>query len=506
MKKLLIASVCLWNFCIINAMDHMAIQNEIYDSSRALTSQEQQDMQMFASKIIKKHGIDEIRIIDAESLINSMYLPKNEKNHFLYLLRDGKQEEIDAEVIRFLDVCEFHDEPASQLASRMSFYAASNKFAKPYLLPINSSISIKDFITDSLLTGIHYSPIYRDVIIALIAKFRSIKPMSYDLYSHEYTELPSGSLFVTNNKKIKFFSNSSISGETIFSKNEIHMNINDKTIFYVISPMSSGKGQGVYIPNISTLFHEMGHLLSGSIGIVTNCNPFLDFSKSATMAIASEAFITERNIENMKYNFDVIDNYSYEQLSFIKSAYKELFGLTFSDDNTIKKFLKEAENSDVLCTWLAEFQDNSELMQIHGFFTHLYKGKTVFYLNKLSDAAAFISLQFPMRVDHIGTSLIIDENDVDSSSDSELKKSVTLNVNLDFYRMLAMAYGVNVYEYFRNIKNIQTLPISWIIPAKSLIYALGFMKEMNNKYHLVKICSPSQAGRIFGGKSRMRES
>ena len=415
----------------LNRSKKEELEQEVYDASRALTPNELKDVTPLMSMIAQKHGISDVRVIDAESLITSMHLPEPEKQRLLYLLKHGSQEEIDAEIHRFLDESEFSDIIISQSLMRYS--------------------NIRNDVTSALLWGAHYSPIYRDQILTLIAWSRVTEPALYDIEKYGLPTNPGH-----YQRKISF--NATLEGSNA-SYNNINMNFLEVVYLYGISLDTSSHVALFYDPNRKVIFHEIGHVISGNIGYIIDTE---ESSRQKTMDIAAESVIRRKDksmiAENMAFlrslPVDKIDQLREEvNLIFSKSGIRGL-QLEISDNTEFLETIERLYTSDSMFTNVALVQNTTELMQILGLFSHTHKGNHVLYINKLSDAAVNAFAKRPIRVDHDGETS--NENDPSNLKRSELfedimrrlKPAAKRELNLDFYKALISAFGMNASEYF----------------------------------------------------------
>ena len=85
------------------------LEEEIFGASRAPTAEEQWRLQKFLD-IARRHGVNEIRLIDANSLIRSMYFSEEnepKRQHLLNLLSCRSSASIDQEIDEFVEDSRF---------------------------------------------------------------------------------------------------------------------------------------------------------------------------------------------------------------------------------------------------------------------------------------------------------------------------------------------------------------------------------------------------------------
>lgn len=412
------------------------LEQEVYDSSRALTQDELKNVAPLMSMIAKKHGISDVRIIDAESLITSMHLPVQEKQQLLSLLKHGSQEEVDAEIQQFLNESEFLDITLPHSLIRYS--------------------NIRNDVANALFWGAHDSPVYRDQILTLIAWSRATEPALYDTSRYGLsTDL--------DYKKRRINFNATSEGSSA-GYNNINMNFSEVLYLNGISQDTCNHMDAFFSPNRRIIFHEIGHVISGNIGYVVDT---VAPSRQKTMDIASESIIRRKDESIVAENMAFLRSLPADEIEQLRKGISLIFSkmdirglsLETSDKAEFLEIIERLYTSDSLFSNVVLVQNTTELMQILGLFSHTYKGNHILYINKLSDATASAFAKQPIRVDH-GSE---DSNETDSSdvtvSDLEilglfknitgkLKPAVKEEVNLAFYKVLVSAFGLDANEYF----------------------------------------------------------
>lgn len=484
----------------LNRSKKEELEQEVYDASRALTPNELKDVTPLMSMIAQKHGISDVRIIDAESLITSMHLPEPEKQRLLYLLKHGSQEEIDAEIHRFLDESEFVDElppvpvftPPPLTDENGRRRAATFWLNIPYPTPFEAAtstsyaprstlrpIGIKDAIITTFLAGSRYSLVYRNQILALIAWSRANEPKLYDVKQYEWLiNLP-----LKNKRQISFYTTADGS---YASYRSIKMNFSDILFLYGIQLNGLSNVIPYHETNSGVAFHEIGHVTSMSIANASDV-PLSESFESKSMNIAAESVILERNEAAIAENMVMVHSLPVEKLSQIKeSVERRFFEGKSIDQAMLFNFLDALQRSDSLYV-RNSFNNPMELVQILGFFSYTYKEQNVFYLNALSDAAACAFSGRSLRVDHDGVSLQRANHDSPTENKILFLKTMgrvftSKKANLSFYRALVQAFGINPNEYFRTISSYSPYNDGWIIPTKTLSQALEFAYSMSSSF------------------------
>lgn len=151
---------------------------EIYRASRPLSLSEGENMKPLMA-LAEMHDIDEIRVFDAESLINSYYLSEEDRTHFLNLLKTESLEEVFQAIAGFVDES-FFDEESLRLTiqeiqqQRRVFPRTSAR--SPESIPfeaIRFPKNLKETIHGLLREAAAISPVYRNAIITLIARYKT---------------------------------------------------------------------------------------------------------------------------------------------------------------------------------------------------------------------------------------------------------------------------------------------------------------------------------------------
>lgn len=465
-----------------------SLEKEIYDSSRAPTLKEKNDLYEL-DQFTRRHDIDETRIIDAETLINAMIMPMNEKVRLLNLLHNGSQEEIDAEVDQFLKESDFTALNPSYPSIRL-FEAATSPF---YAMFTQSTANVPVFknsliyhIASILFAGSRHSKVYRDEILTLIAWSRATAPALYDISEKDYfDEDPNCRVAITPTpysakRKLNFWS---VDYGACACQNNVYINFAEKVFVGVIggiSPFPSRHGEAIYEVAAKTFFHEIGHIITMNIAHAIETSEVSAHSKS--MVIGSESRTVERSKDRIEQTLARFRQLPQPALDSVREALEKLLSMNVKNNDDLFNSVEMLLTSDAMLE-RAMMHDIAEMMQIRGIFAHKYNGRNVLYLNKLSDASANAFAMEPFRTNHLGISIGSEDLEDLSALNFLLKNLVDsikdVNINLSFYRALARAYGVDGKQYLNKVRYYSDqLNNHWILPHISLQYALCLMDEM----------------------------
>ena len=437
-----------------------AAGKEIHEASRNPNAEENQNLQAFKF-IAEKHGINEIRIIDAESLIKSMYLDKEEKDRLLKLLKDGTKEEVENEIEEFLSRSNFVEDSSSFSLTNRLFH-----FFKP-------KKSLYEKVKNSLIKGAEKSKIYRDEIITLIAWSKVKEPALYDTKVKQVAPY-----HIEEGRTVTFKAVKTGSG---FADQTINIDFSEELFLEGLSKDSQNH-LTVYYETADAMFHEIGHLISGNMAEATRV-PLQTYadpeSSDLAMEIAGESIKTVPNKKGIS-----IKRILGKSLRFFGKCVNFLSGGRIADFTKEKlmqyaavngmgdflpekkedrmKLFEKVQTSEALYTRTILFQNTTELLQILGFFTNNYDGKNILYLNKLSDCAQSAFLGTHIRTNHLGK----DKNKTGFSEGLKntfikpalfflSKGDSTKEINIDFYKALLQAYGADPDDYFKRLEENQ---------------------------------------------------
>lgn len=427
------------------------IEKEIYESSRNPNEKEIEDLQDLRL-IAEKHGVNEIRIIDAESLINALHLDESEKDRFQDLLKKGTQEEIENEIEDFIKNSKFNEEAD----------------------PSNEEGYLREHVKNVLVRGAKKSKIYRDETIAFIAWSKANEPALYDVKTCPY--------IMDSKKTYPYIMDSEWqnrsttfravkTGSQAFYKNiDLDLSENRPGNFYLYGLSENQPSHRLaYNEKIDSIFHEMGHVISGNMALATDVSLESYLNKQSSdiaMEIAGESIILQNENRSVKKGLQLLGNFADfctggRASDFIKEKFMKVLGLNSrivlpkERESKIKLFEKLG-SSDALYTRVFLFHRPVELMQIMGISSGIHNGQNVLYLNKLSDCANSVLTGNYIRVDHNGDKkdrnfLLRFDNCVVWPSLAYLIKG-GVGINLDFYKALIKAYGSDPDDYFKRLE------------------------------------------------------
>ncbi|MBO7642356.1 MAG: hypothetical protein J6S86_04315 [Alphaproteobacteria bacterium] len=420
------------------------IEKEIYESSRNPNEKEIEDLQDLRL-IAEKHGVNEIRIIDAESLINALHLDEREKDRFQDLLKKGTQEEIENEIEDFIKNSKFNEEAD----------------------PSNEEGYLREHVKNVLVRGAKKSKVHRDETIAFIAWSKANEPALYDVKTYPYIMDSEWQNRSTTFHAVK-------TGSRAFYKNiDLDLSENRLGNFYLYGLSENQPSHRLaYIEKRDSIFHEMGHVISGNMALATDVSLESYLNKQSSdiaMEIAGESIIlkNENLLErSVRKGLQLLGNFADfctggRASDFIKEKFMEELGLNSQivlpkeRESKIKLFEKLG-SSDALYTRVFLFHDPVELMQIMGISSSIHNGQNVLYLNKLSDCANSVLTGNYIQVDH-------DHYKKDWNFLLRFANSVVwpnlvylikggVGINLDFYKALIKAYGSDPDDYFRRLE------------------------------------------------------
>lgn len=447
------------------------VLEEIQTSSRELTKQETRDIAGL-QVIVRKYGIQNFRVIDAESLIEAYNILPAEKTRLLELLSHGSLQDVYEEIKQFVDESFFDERSFKDLKAKYK----TSFFGEP---------TFKQIILETLLNAAYRSPIHRAQIIALIAWSKAFAPMISNLEEH-FNEA------TKTHAHLQRYS-------TIETKRQIHFICGDcgsfgdyDTITLDLFNVSYGALYGVssdfsnsYIlyqqPITRMLFHEIGHIILSNIASVISSST-LTASGLRSMAVASEGFEIERDENAIQKNMEKIAKLNTAASIALMSQFSMPFFHIAPD--TPVNFFSRFQNSNAAHTEVNEFQSEAELMQILG----LFEKENIFYINKLSDFVASAFEGLPLRINHKG--VLYGRKPIDSLLEFapptlQLVPYVkNIHLNPEFFKTLLFANGLSPAFYRERARMNDPYANMWIIPMRSLSWALKYMNTMTKDYLL----------------------
>ncbi|GHT92477.1 hypothetical protein FACS1894122_06370 [Alphaproteobacteria bacterium] len=347
---------------------------EVLNVSRAPNSSEAASADKL-KKLLNDSGIhiNEIRYMDARSMIGGMGLPDETTQEFLNLLDAEK-----SEVITYIK---------KHISEDSTF----------------SDDVLKARILMDISEGCE-SKIYRDSLIVLIARTKMPKRFfskrARDL-SFGKIELPSSDSHEAIPEHLSFTSgdksNSEYNEITLSSTEHIRLSLH-----FSSSTQKDSNGLFRYnSPQNYSLFHEAGHSLNSY---------FAHFSSSVTMDIVSRCMTMTPNDENIKYNRQFLESIS-------ESPEKQERVVHRQQKYVRSKYERNKMNPNALATTLLEhpttpegaarclFHNEKETFQIMGVGVWENDEKKILCINSLSDFALNLDLGLPIRCGHNNPSL-----------------------------------------------------------------------------------------------------
>lgn len=394
-----------------------------------------------------------VRVIDARSYINGLYLSRAEKNNFLNALTS------DEELLQQVDIfCENHRfvDMSSQLLNNLFF----NK--REILDDLKYNFALESSIRYHLLEDSKKSRVYRETMVAYLAR-----ECAFDFISDHYV--------APNRFKDRLI--------VKYSEGMIHRPTKvlcyQYTLGYVNSlfrnvdsiPGANSPWQFTLDPKL-IFFHEVGHIND----FFSIANFWMDMDHTAKILPA---------LVNIKADLGIFDqirpllseNLGKDEhtLLYIKSKLKT----NETDLDKILDLLK-ANLSDPFFVSEFSFENSSEVLQILGvFFSSFNSNKNTFidtlYINKMSDFALFCEQGLPIRCDHFGSIETIytkDEFNNDKSEKrkfikSKLREMLKYDLPLESYGSLMEFYGTSMQAY-----------------VLKLMYPYGLISQLQTEHRL----------------------
>jgi hypothetical protein len=367
--------------------------------------------------------IDEVRFIDARTLINAMNLDDDRKKTFKELV--GSTEKITPLIEAFISRSQFKGDD-----------------------------EFKRRIRRDLLQGAR-NPVYRNFILTLIAWSES-KPSVCDQFTVAGEKLGESEVVDPFVRAITFASGSECSA----FYNKITMKYSPSlflySLFNYLHAMNIPGGFTLFPALMrNVLFHEGGHVTSanlvGAAGILG--------MTSSSMLVASNLFDISAIDKAIQHNVGLLkQNTAGETVEQaeqrVRLILSDLFHEDFSSDmwsTNLENLISWADNAqksrEIITRRL--FHNEAELFQIAGMFVV----NNTLYLNKLSDICLSASMGVPIRADHNGVAL--SQMDVEApccpaeveAIAREMKCPYELFRNQNLHGALFQAFGFNTAEY-----------------------------------------------------------
>jgi hypothetical protein len=331
-------------------------------------SEKEKSAALLFKKILGKK-IDDVRFIDAHTLIYSMDLPTNRKNQLLNLLHHGSWIEIQEEITKLIANSTFEND------------------------------ALKEKVTQNLLSECAHSKIRRDEILVAIGWVESrshalsegvmLNLKAYSSRKLNFCETNKDGAFVCYNKMTVDYS-SVFLHETLFDSSYTVETTNRQSYHY-------------HCRNWDGIFHEFGHMTSM---YMPSAAENLGRSQRCWEVVAASA-VVNLTPDAMWHNLKVMNDANEQEfdtvMKFVSSA---VLGKTITLDRTQSmRWLVQHSTYFFNMMWHAPFAC-CELFQIMGIFAGSYWDrvssgvKNMLYVNLLSDSSYSIEKGFPIRWSH----------------------------------------------------------------------------------------------------------
>lgn len=394
-----------------------------------------------------------VRIIDACSYINGLYLSRSDKNSFLKALTS------DEELLRQVDVfCRNHRfvDMSSQLLNNLE----SGISEMPNDLRNNPIL--KSSIRSHLLEDSKKSRVYREAMVAYLARERA-----FDFISDHYVapnRFKDGLIVKYSEGMIHLSTKVLCYQYTLGYVNSLFESINS-------IPGLSAPWQFILDPKL-IFFHEVGHINDFS----SVANSWIDMNRT------TKILPTLVNIKADLGIFDQIRPLLSEGLSKDEYALQYVKSKLKTNETNLDKILDllRANLSDPFFISEFSFENSSEVLQILGvFFSSFNSNKNTFintlYINKMSDFALFCEQGLPIRCDHFGYIETIDTRDELNDDKIEKRKFIKIKLRemlkydlpLESYGSLMEFYGISMQAY-----------------VLKLMYPYGLISQLQTEHRL----------------------
>ena len=451
------------------------ISKEIYDSSRKATPREKDNLTPLMSIVAPKQNIQEIRFLDAKSLINTTHLPQEEKNRLINLAEHGSIQEIYREILKLIDTLyfdedsyrttfrQFNEKQTYRNRSLFMLAASDPMYYSPKFPELRESL--KEVITSYFCRGVLDSPVYKDLIITFIAHAKDSTLHLYDAEAKNNYFLPTP--VIAPNRKLGFaVHNGSNAVHSQGFSEIIHLNFFEKSFSYwpFLSPSISEKPQLVFKSSdpYEALFHEIGHTITRNIARALYDNQMTEASL-LPFAVFSNGLSIIRNKDIIEQNNQKIDSLTEDKYNLIGKNIDDFFDNMGTESilsghlmpyAETDNFLKVFQESDEMFNCVNIFQGPWELLQILGITACPHEDKNILYINLLSDLAASLSEKQLMRMYHISY-IYAARDQAEKTEISPIIEDIFLKsnyikekkINGDFYKALLAVFNISPEKY-----------------------------------------------------------
>ena len=428
--------------------------NELREVSRFPSPKEENDLKNIRRYFDLKYV--NIRIVDANSYINGLYLSRERKNSFIKALTSD--EELSKLVDKFCDEFKFMD-----MTSDLYKELCADKVDLSMDLKLNSML--ESDVRSHMLNDSKKSKVYRELIVSYLARTNAFNFVSDYYISPNRLK----NRLVANWKEAALIG---ASGTICYS----YENFYGASLFKHFSSLPQDE---IYYPwycpmkPSNVFFHEVGHALDFFSQTMTRSDHTLEtvYPKLVDIRVNHAAFDEQREKILKAFSEDP------ESLSFTKESLRT----EETDLNSITDLLRENLTRPI-------FQSNflitssAEAWQIFGIFLESHKkpyiystGEKTFsysdtlYINKMSDFALNCDMELPLRCHHLGMSdndyIALKKNP--KAEKSPLRSIIEYHVPLNTYGALMQIYGTSMQAY-----------------VFKLMYPKGLTQQLQTEYRL----------------------
>ena len=329
-------------------------RNEVEIISRAPNEHEKTAVSKFVAQL--SSPIDEVRIIDAQSFINGLYLDRQRKDYLIQLLSNDREEDVNQLFREFADKTEFSD------------------------------IVLKNKVTEWMIKGSNSSDVYKNLMIAYIARTEARHSICA-----RYIWPPQD-----RHNKIEWFERSRSTYGLIDIKRKYDEYImrsyfKSKDSINILAVDKFG-----YLLDIEdVLFHEIGH----STDFFSYATNFVKCDKTIEL-IVPDFF----NLITYVDRFDEIRDEIKKEMEAEPEALqdiKDMLGIEFKNIDEYLDYTRNNLNNRLIQAKIL-LTNSSEAYQIFGTLLLEDDHKKTLYINMMSDFALSLSKNTPIRMDHLG--------------------------------------------------------------------------------------------------------
>lgn len=422
------------------------LHNELRVVSRDLNSEEK----IAGERLKKAFSLDKntsIRIIDAESYINGLYLNRKEKDLLIKAIHSD--EELEKQVDMFCENHRFVDMTSQLLNNRFVWEKEKMNACKEEFDDLRDNAVLKFSVRSHMLNDSAKNPAYRQAVVAYLAKKKA-----FDFISEHY--------LYPNRFKRKLVVNSKEAGliypnEILCYNDEVYpantLFKNQDSVFREKAPWSV-----LLTPNL-VFFHEVGH----SLDFFSTANAYMEMGQ--TEKIVS-------SLLNIKADLNFFDKYRlflYEKLKKNAESLGYLRSILETEETDLDNILDLLRSNLTNPVFLVKFslENSAETWQILGVFFNKYNENNTLYINKISDFALYCNLGLPIRSDHLSYLDLGKHSKRKEDSANYLKKLLKYDLPLEQYGALMEFHGISIQAY-----------------VLKLMYPYGLISQLQTEYRL----------------------